>query len=595
MISLKQVATYRGPNPLSTDPVIVVEIEISKNVEGEAVRYAHVMSDACSDWFSFSEPTDSISPLELAGKFLTSWSLAALTHIRGYLHSGGAKLHGERLLAWLGFHDERLSYRAIELAAELFVKLGSGQIDSSKVGEPLQALWALCRRIHPDYQARILMGGARKHSIPVLPYLEQARLWQYGWGRRAEVFIESSPRSDSLIGASVSRDKLSSKALCTALGLPVAPHVLVTSSDQLAAAIRTVGLPCVAKPVDGSQGRGVTADIKSLSAAQTAFQEAKKFTKNPIMIEAHIAGADYRLMVIRSKFAGAFRRKHPSVTGDGKKTIQQLIADINQQRSSNMVKSRYLSPIALDSALKSTLAAQGFTLDVVLKADRTIPLRRNANRSTGGTCFDETGLAHKDVRAMAEALARATGIDSLGIDYLTKDIGKPPKEGGGAIIEFNKSPGLGVMIAAGMDSDAVGALILGDKPGRIPTTILLAKTEALKTAKKFMPLQNDAGWVCQQEAWIGGLPLETSNAQLFELVQVILRHPSASSLLVAADSETISREGLPLDRFDRAVLCDLRLDPQWRAVVDECCSEVIETENLEHSVAFWGRAASALQ
>jgi D-alanine-D-alanine ligase-like ATP-grasp enzyme len=118
-----------------------------------------------------------------------------------------------------------------------------------------------------------------------------------------------------------------------------------------------------------------------------------------------------------------------------------LIAEVNQQRSSNMV-SRYLSPITLDSALKSTLAAQAFTLDVVLKADRTIPRRRNANRSTGGTCFDETGLAHKDVRAMAEALACATGIDSLGIDYLTKDIGKPPKEGGGAIVEFNKSPGL---------------------------------------------------------------------------------------------------------------------------------------------------------
>jgi hypothetical protein len=81
---------------------------------------------------------------------------------------------------------------------------------------------------------------------------------------------------------------------------------------------------------------------------------------------------------------------------------------------------------------------------------------------------------------------------------------------------------------------------------------------------------------------------------LFELVQAVLRHPSASSLLVAADSETISREGLPLDRFDRAVLCDLRLDPQWRSVVDECCSEVIETENLERSVALWGRAASAL-
>jgi cyanophycin synthetase len=593
MISLKQVATYHGPNPLSADPVIVVAIEIAKDVESEVLSYARVMSAACSEWFNFPELAGSDSPVEFAGKFLTSWSLAALTHVRGYLHSSGAKLQGGGLIAWLGFHDERLSYRAMQLAAELFIKLGSGQTDAVKIGEPLQALWAVCKRIHPDYQARILMGAARKHGIPVLPYFGQGRLWQYGWGRRAEVFIETSPRSDSVIGAGVSRDKISSKALCTALGLPVAPHVLVTSSDQISAAIRTIGLPCVIKPVDGSQGRGVTADIKSLSAAQAAFQEAKTVTKNPIMIEAHVAGADYRLMVIRSKFAGAFRRKPPSVTGDGKKAIQQLIADINQQRSSNMVKSRYLNPITLDSALKSTLAAQGLTLDFVLKPDRTIPLRRNANRSTGGTCFDETRMAHKDVRAMAEALARATGIDSLGIDYLTTNIGKPPREAGGAIVEFNKSPCLGVMIAAGMDSDAVGAMVLGDKPGRIPATILLAKSEALKAAMKYLPLQNDTGCVCQEEAWIGGLRLKTSNTQLFEIVQAVLRHPAASSVFVAADVGTISREGLPLDRFDRAVLCDIRLEPHWRSVLDECCTEVIDAENLEDSVALWGPAASS--
>ena len=108
-------------------------------------------------------------------------------------------------------------------------------------------------------------------------------------------------------------------------------------------------------------------------------------------------------------------------------------------------------------------------MDGVLAAGRTILLRSNANRSTGGTPFDVLSRIHPEIRRMAEELAAAAGFRATGIDYLTPDISRSHSEVGGGSIEFNATPGMFVHLAAGMTEAEIGSLFLGTSPARYGT------------------------------------------------------------------------------------------------------------------------------
>ena len=57
-----------------------------------------------------------------------------------------------------------------------------------------------------------------------------------------------------------------------------------------------------------------------------AWDAAKTQSKNGyVIIEAMLSGHDFRLLVINGKLVAAAKRIPAHVTGDGKKSIQQLI------------------------------------------------------------------------------------------------------------------------------------------------------------------------------------------------------------------------------------------------------------------------------
>src|SRR5215210_7563268 len=143
MISLKQLHTYFGPNPFSSEPIILLGFYHMTNEEiGNSARS---MTAMCSNWFSYPEVPS--SP-EAACRFLANWSLSVLTEVRGYLSAAGAKFVGDRLFVWLGHHDEHLSFGKLQVAADLFVKIGRGEIAATEVNDAINLLWSRCRKIH---------------------------------------------------------------------------------------------------------------------------------------------------------------------------------------------------------------------------------------------------------------------------------------------------------------------------------------------------------------------------------------------------------------------------------------------------------------
>lgn len=180
---------------------------------------------------------------------------------------------------------------------------------------------------------------------------------------------------------------------------------------------------------------------------------------------------------------------------------------------------------------------------------------------------------------MAEQFALATGLKTAGLDYLTRDITRPPRETGGAFIEINATPGMAVFVASGWSEADIGRVVLGDKPGRIPVALSILSTERLSEelpSLRSKPLDHGEGWVCGSDIRIGRAALHCELKQPWSAVQAALRNPSLQRLRIICSGQDIERFGLPLDGFSQVDLQDHRLGASWKRLLANLCQQEMQ-------------------
>ncbi|MEX1175288.1 MAG: hypothetical protein WEB51_06930 [Mycobacterium sp.] len=537
------------------------------------------MRSACADWLQPGMLDAALPPAHQLGEFLADWALQALTFVRGYLQDAGCARDPRtgQVLVWLGFHEPRLSLMALDLAARWLSSLAEGQATAQDWGAALDRLWRDCRQRHPDYQARIVMEASRRRGVPYAPAWGMARFWRFGQGERSRVLFETSSCADGYWGTQVASSKATTKTVLRSLGLPTPAFRLVTNGGELQEAVAAVGFPCVTKPLDRGGGKGVSTGLLNLAAVRDGFAAARAYTDGPVMVEAHAVGNDYRLMVVDGRLAAAIRREPPTVTGDGRRTIRELVIDRNAGRDArSLVRSGYLSPIQLDASAQLHLTGLGLNPDTVLDYGRTIRVRSNSNRSTGAACVDVTTQTHPTIRVFAEALGRTLNVRMLGVDYLTTDIGQSAAASGGQFIEINATPGLAAMMAAGWSAEQAGDLALGEAPARIPVQLLVVRyavlTQALAAARARVWTAG-SGWAAWGQAADAGAELSVDANVPWAGVRALLGHRTVASAVVVVSERQIYQHGLPLDAFDVAhVTCNLT--SEWGGVLQRCCQAV---------------------
>ena len=89
-------------------------------------------------------------------------------------------------------------------------------------------------------------------------------------------------------------------------------------------------MPVVVKPRKGNQGRGVSVALRTREAVLAAYDYAR-LQEDEILVERHVEGCDFRLLVIGGRLISAARRVPPSVIGDGQHTINELVDIENQE------------------------------------------------------------------------------------------------------------------------------------------------------------------------------------------------------------------------------------------------------------------------
>lgn len=160
------------------------------------------------------------------------------------------------------------------------------------------------------------------------------------------------------------------------------------------------GYPLVLKPVDGTGGKGVIANIQNEEEMIHAIKYVRRQLNNHnVIVERHFEGEDHRLYVVGDEVVGVFKRDPAKVTGNGTDTIETLLNRKNEER--RKIPSIQGTPIKVDSETKELLRRLEYTMKSVPKEGEVIFLKSKSNVSSGGEAVDVTDDTTEEMKQIA--------------------------------------------------------------------------------------------------------------------------------------------------------------------------------------------------
>ena len=204
--------------------------------------------------------------------------------------------------------------------------------------------------------------------------------------------------------------------------------------------------PCVVKPASGTgAGQGVTTGICNDRQLRQAAFRAGGYASD-LIIEKQMSGANLRLLYLDGQLLDAVERQPPQVTGDGKRTIRQLIDNLNEQRLDRGHEVAQVTlPIDLD--LKQTLAQQKLSLRSIPDHGRVVTLKTVINDNMADENVSVINQISSELIESGRQAARAVGLRLAVVDFVTPDYTKPLSDVGGVILEVNSTPGFHIHYA----------------------------------------------------------------------------------------------------------------------------------------------------
>ena len=199
----------------------------------------------------------------------------------------------------------------------------------------------------------------------------------------------------------------------------------------------------VIKPNMTNFGLGVTIlkhPFKPLEFNQ-AIEHAFSYDEQ-ILIEQYFPGKEFRFLVIEGRTIAVLHREPANVIGDGKHTIQELIAKKNQDPRRGHGYKKPLEQIQIDNIVMAFLKKQNLGLDTIPQADKKIYLRENSNVSTGGDSIDYTDDMPQVYKKLAAHAAEAVDAKICGVDMIIQDYQNKNPQNNYCILELNFNPAI---------------------------------------------------------------------------------------------------------------------------------------------------------
>ena len=248
--------------------------------------------------------------------------------------------------------------------------------------------------------------------------------------------VPINPQSSCIIAS----NKFLSKKLFKRGKISTPKSWLVSSISQARKLIVQRNIfPCVIKPIFGSHGNEVYANIETTEELEEVLLDFSKKPHDNILVEEHINGRDYRILVVGNAVSAVAERTPAHVIGDGKSTIRELIKAFNQNPLIGKKHEKPMCKIQINFELSRTLKKNSFKLSNIIDRKRTIFLKQNANISAGGISTDVTYTVNKDSTDLAIKAAQALGMEFCGVDIMYDDRAKKSY-----VLEVNDCPGIDI-------------------------------------------------------------------------------------------------------------------------------------------------------
>ncbi|MBF0445485.1 MAG: N-acetylglutaminylglutamine synthetase [Magnetococcales bacterium] len=281
--------------------------------------------------------------------------------------------------------------------------------------------------------ARIIIDEARRRGILVDIIDSTNGYFNLSFGGRSITCRESLSEMTSAIAMSRCQDKSTTLKILKEASLSVPEQINATDQQKVKQFLKR-HKRVVVKPDVGEQGKHVMVDLSNISEVMAAIKQIPA-SPQTILVEQLVFGFDLRIIVIDFEVVAAAIRMPPTVTGDGRHTIKELIEKQSRRRASATDGE---SQIPIDDETLRCIRLSGHEIESILPVETTIQVRKTANLHTGGIILDVTHRLHPTLAKAAVTGALALNIPVVGFDFMVPDV-----EGEDySIIEANERPGL---------------------------------------------------------------------------------------------------------------------------------------------------------
>ncbi|MFH1725208.1 MAG: cyanophycin synthetase [Elusimicrobiota bacterium] len=464
------------------------------------------------------------------------------------------------------YRDENAGLEAGRLAVELVENTIARKPFDIEAG--LQRLREIREESMFGPSTSSIVEEAVRRDIPFLR-LNEASLVQLGWGAQQRRIQATMTGATSALGVEIADDKNLAKQLLSEIGVPTPEGRVVNSLEAALEAAKELDFPVTVKPLVGNHGRGISVKVEDAAQIEDAFRTARGIFHN-VLVERHLAGRDFRILVVGHRCVAAALRTPAHVVGDGRRTVRELLDDENSDPRRGFGHEKVLTLIALDEMSERLLHDQGLSLEAVPAAGREVRLKSTANLSTGGTAEDVTDLVHPANKFLAERISRCVGLDVMGIDIVAPTLETPLGENGGGVVEVNAAPGFRMHLSPTKGESrnvavpVVDALFGENGAGRIPLVSVTGTNGKTTTVRLIAHLLQQAGrcvgMTTTDGVVVGGHRVLQGDYSGPGGASVVLRDPTVDVAVLEVARGGILRRGLGYDRADVAVVLNVTED-----------------------------------
>lgn len=251
---------------------------------------------------------------------------------------------------------------------------------------------------------------------------------------------------DSYVVPLIMENKTVTKKVLKEAGFRVPEGAEFTSMEEaITAYSRFAKQAFVIKPKSTNYGLGITIFKEGAALADYKAGLAIAFREDDsVLVEEFMPGTEYRFFVIDGKVKAILLRVPANVVGDGKRTVEELVAEKNLDPLRGSHHRAPLELIQLGELEQLMLKEQGLTVSAVPEKGQIVYLRENSNISTGGDSIDVTDEFSGHYKKIAQSAVEALGAKISGIDLIIpdKEVDPETNEKAYGIIEANFNPAM---------------------------------------------------------------------------------------------------------------------------------------------------------